>query len=121
MIDDDVLAFIQASIKSVWALELLLFLRRSGERSWQPDELVLELRSSDAVIGEGLATFVASGLVTIGPDGGYRYRPATAQLERLVGEVEKTYATKPVALVKAIVTAPNDKLRIFSDAFKLKD
>jgi hypothetical protein len=35
--------------------------------------------------------------------------------------IEAVYAAKPMAVAKAIMSAPNDKLRIFADAFKLKD
>ena len=39
---------------------------------------------------------------------------------RWQSELEKTYATKPMTVIKAIVNAPTDKLRAFSDAFKFK-
>jgi hypothetical protein len=35
--------------------------------------------------------------------------------------LQETYAARPMAVVKAIMTAPNEKLRVFSDAFRLKD
>src|SRR5687768_17487272 len=40
--ENDVLAFVQRSIKSVWALELLLLLRRDRQRTWRPEDMVLE-------------------------------------------------------------------------------
>jgi DNA-binding IclR family transcriptional regulator len=118
--DDDVLAELHRVIKSVWALELLILLRR-GSRAWRQDELVRELRSSDVAVGDALAGLQASGLVAADREGGYRYEPASPELDRLCGRIEALYAAKPLAVARAIMTAPNDKLRIFADAFRLKD
>jgi hypothetical protein len=118
--EEDVYHFIRDSIGSVWALELLLLLRRSNERLWEPADLVLELRSSDTIVAEALARLTASGLVAE-TDGRYEYRPASGMLSGLVEELQRIYATKPVTVIKAIMAAPNEKLRIFSDAFRLKD
>jgi len=43
----DVFGFIRSAFRSVWALELLCFLRRSCDREWQRAELVAVLRASD--------------------------------------------------------------------------
>lgn len=50
----------------------------------------------------------------------YRYAPATAHLEGLAQRLEASYSQKPSMTVKAILTAPNDKLRNFADAFRIK-
>jgi hypothetical protein len=118
--EEDVYHFIRDSIGSVWALELLLLLRRSNETLWLPDELVRELRSSDTVVAEALGRLAASGLVAE-TDGRFAYRPASGSLSAMVEELQRIYATKPVTVIKAIMAAPNEKLRIFSDAFRLKD
>jgi hypothetical protein len=39
----------------------------------------------------------------------------------VVADIERTYAVKPITLVKAIMSAPNQKLRMFSDAFRIKE
>ncbi len=121
MTEDEVLAFIQRSIKSVWALELLLLLRRERDRAWPTAELVRELRSSDAAVTEAAAGLKSAGFLTT--EGGelVRYWPASPELDRIAGEIETIYAAKPIAVVKGIMSAPNEKLRIFADAFKLKD
>jgi DNA-binding GntR family transcriptional regulator len=119
--EDDLLAFIATSIVSVWALELLLLLRRDPGRAWQPDALVRELRSSTSVITDALRRLQDAGLVMRDDDGSARYHSASPQLDRLASELEKIYAAKPMAVINAIVNARTDKLRAFSDAFKLKD
>jgi hypothetical protein len=119
--EDDVLGFVQRSIKSVWALELLLLLRRDRQRIWRAEDMVLEMRSSDAAVGEALAGLRSIGFVTADSAGLHTYQPASAELDRIAERIQEVYAAKPLAVVKAITSAPNDKLRLFSDSFKLKD
>jgi hypothetical protein len=118
---DDLLAFIATSISSVWALELLLLLKRDPTKAWDAENLIRELRSSPVVIEEALKRLQSAGLVM--QDGGptYRYQAASAHFDELVSELEKAYATRPMTVINAIVAAPSGKLRAFSDAFKLKD
>jgi DNA-binding IclR family transcriptional regulator len=119
VIPSEVVEFIQSSVKSVWSAELLLFLRRRPERGWTGDELIRELRSSRSVVAEILATFLQAGLVT--EEGGmFRYAPASTELDRVVGELERVYTERPTAVVKAIMAAPSEKLQIFADAFRIK-
>lgn len=118
--DEEIFAFVRTSVRSVWALELLLLLRRDPARSWHPDDLVRELRSSPAIVHEELAALCAAGLCGHA-EGRYRYQPATAAQDALAAALQDTYAARPMAVVKAIMSAPNEKLRIFSDAFKLRD
>ena len=121
MTEDDVLAFVRNSIKSVWGLELLLLLRHEPGRSWHANELVRELRSSDAAVSEAAAGLRTAGLVAAEGRDIYRYEPASQELDLIAGHIQAIYAAKPIAVVKVITSAPNDKLRIFSDAFKIKD
>jgi hypothetical protein len=118
--DDDLIAFIGASIGSVWALELLLLLRREQDRSWDPDALIRELRSSPVVIAEALKGLQSAGLVMQDDAANYRYQAASPHLDELVSSLERAYAAKPMTVIKAVVATP-EKLRAFSNAFKLKD
>ena len=120
MTEDDIFAFARNTIRSVWALELLLLLHKTPARGWSVGDLVRELRSSDAVIVPSLETLRSAGLAA-DDNRGWQYAPATGELSAMVAELAKIYATKPMALAKAIMRAPNEKLTIFSDAFKLKD
>ncbi|HVY19458.1 MAG TPA: hypothetical protein VHA70_05180 [Bauldia sp.] len=118
--EDAVLGFAAALFKSVWALELLLTLRRRGERAWLADELIRELRSSQVVIAEALNNLVVAGLVVEEQGGRYRYHAGPAT-DEMVGELEKLYATKPTAVMREIVSSPNMKLKMLSDAFRIKE
>lgn len=121
MTEEDLLAFVTASIGSVWTLELLLLLRREPAKSWATEELIRETRSSPVVTEEALEGLRAAGLVVQDAPDRHRYQAASEHLDRLVAELEKAYRTRPMTVIKAIVAAPSDKLRIFSDAFRLKE
>jgi len=119
VISADLAGLIQ-SLRSLWAIELLLLLHRKPEQAWRIDDLVVELRSSRALIDGVLSRLHELGLVERQPDGTYRYRVAAPALEDLVGELDRLYAERPLAIAQAIHGVPDEKLRAFSDAFKLK-
>ena len=120
VIDPDVLTFIQSSIRSVWALEVLLLMRRSGDRVWTADGLARELRANERLVGEVLTDFEASALVAR-QDSGYAYAPAGPALIELCDRLDAAYRERPVGVVKAIMSSPKDKLQIFADAFRFKN
>lgn len=121
MTEDEIFAFARNRIRSAWALELLLLLRQDRARTWGIADLVRELRSSEAVIVPCLDALKSEGLVDGVAEEGFRYQPASEDLDAACGELAKLYASRPMALAKAIMKAPNEKLSIFSNAFKLKD
>lgn len=121
MTEDDVLAFAAASMGSLWSLELLLFLRREEGRARTPDELIRELRSSQTVVADVLRGLQAHGLIAEDAPGRWRYQPMSPQLAQVVDELATIYAVKPAAVIRAIVTSPDRKLRLLSDAFKITE
>lgn len=119
--EEQIFSFLQTRIRSVWALELLVLLARGPNRTWQSDELVREMRSSTAVVDQAANNLLNAGLVERTPEGTCRFAPASPELRELAGKIEKVYAAKPTAIIKAILTAPDDKLRTFADAFKFRE
>jgi hypothetical protein len=117
--EEQVLSFAGASVRSVWTLELLLLLRRTRDRTWTQDELIRESRSSLTAVVEALTVLNRSGMVASEADR-YRYAPAAQELDELSGELEKLYSVKPLTVIKAIATAPQDKLQTFADAFRFR-
>ena len=120
MTEQEILSFVAASLRSVWALEVLLLLRREGTKAWRLDDIIRETRSSEMAVGDAILLLQKAGLVAQ-ENGLYRYWPATPSLEVFAAEIQTLYAVKPTSVIKAILSAPNDKLRNFSDAFKLKE
>jgi hypothetical protein len=103
--EDDLLAFIASAIGSVWAVELLLLLKREPDRAWGPESLVRELRSSPIVINEALERLRTAGLIIRESVGLYRYGAASPQLNCMASQLEEVYATKPTTVIKAIAAA----------------
>ena len=120
MFPPEVKEFIANCVRSVWALELLLVLRRDDRRAWNVDELTTELRSSAFVVADVLAGFQQAGLVAQDAEGRFRYAPAASHLDRAVEQIASAYAGRPLAVSKEILAAGNDKIRSFADAFKIK-
>ena len=116
--DDEVLRFVAASFRSVWALELLLSLKRQP-RSWSRQELVATLRASELVVSNALDALVAAGLAAIDADGAF-YQPASRDLEAYADRVEELYRTRPNSVRRAIVSAGSSSADAFADAFKLR-
>lgn len=116
--DLDLVAFIRRSIPSVWALEVLLLLRRAPPRAWSTGELVGELRASDAVVLGVLAGFQRDGLVARGEDGRFQFAPAVEMIEQVTLALAEAYAERPVAVINAIVSS-DAQLQTLADAFRL--
>ena len=116
--EEDVLNFAASSIASIWALELLLLVRQD-RRAWTSAELMRQLRGSNVVIAQGLQRLQSAGLITE-DSGRYLYQPSSPEIDALATELENLYRLKPVTVVSAIANAPQRKLQILSDAFRLK-
>ena len=117
-IDDEVLTLIRGSIRSIWTLELLLLLLRDRARDWRESDLIRELRGSTATVRNSLAELGAAGLAGVHPDGTV-YVPRGGVLDKVAGRLALAYEQTPAAVIKAIVTAPDDRIQTFADAFRL--
>lgn len=98
------LEFIHASIPTFQAAETLLFLAANRDRDFSPDEIVVGMRPrviTAAAVSGYAAVFAAQSLVTE-IDGHFRYGPASAELERRVGELSHAYNERQVTLITAI-------------------
>jgi len=118
-IDSQLTSFIREHVRSVWALELLLLLRRDPERRWTAAELVRELRASTMLVADILRQFQASGLAAQEDDDRFRYAPASSVLEALAIRLEAAYRKRPVAVIN-LIAKPNHPLQSLADAFKFK-
>ena len=116
----DVTGFIRSTFRSVWALELMCFLRREPDREWRRDELVTALRSSDPVIDQSLAALTAAGLVVMVSRDSARYQPANQELDALARAAEAQYASSPDKVRRLIVSSTHGGLSAFADAFRVR-
>jgi hypothetical protein len=103
--EQEVMAFIQANIGSVYALELLLLIKRCPTKTWRAGDLIRELRSSGTAVGEAIGRLVKAGFVAENPPGRYVFAPASPQHERLATEIEQAYAHMPISVMQGIAGA----------------
>ena len=115
---DDLLRFIGSSFRSVWALELLLLLKREP-KVWTSDELVSTLRASDLVVTKAIDELVAAGFLSVEGQG-IRYMPVSDDIADHVKQVAKLYSARPDAVRRAIVSAAASGATAFADAFRLR-
>lgn len=116
--DQDLLHFITSSFRSVWALELLLVLKRE-RRAWKSVELVTTMRSSELVVANAVESLVAAGLASIDGDG-VQYMPVNEEVAANVDRTERLYAARPDAVRRAIISSSLGGLTAFADAFRLR-
>ena len=115
---DNLLRFIGSSFQSVWALELLLILKRD-RRIWPHDELVATMRASELVVSKAVDSLVAAGLASVeGQE--VIYMPINDDVATCVDELESLYAVRPDAVRRAIVSTGSSGASAFADAFKLR-
>ena len=115
----EVSSFIRSTFRSVWALELLCFLKKHRDRAWQQGDLVVALRGSDLVVSQSVESLLAAGLVVIESGQMVRYQPTSDAVDELASAAEGLYASRPDAVRRMIVTPAASGLSSFSDAFKL--
>ncbi|MDV3457141.1 hypothetical protein RZN05_09120 [Sphingomonas sp. HF-S4] len=114
----EVSSFIRSTFRSVWALEMLCFLRKNRGQPWSHGDLVAALRGSELLVSQSVGSLTAAGLV-VEADGTVRYQPVSEAVDKLATAAEALYATRPDAVRRMIVAAPPSGLTRFADAFKL--
>ena len=120
---DEFCRFLQSTLPSVDAAELLLLLARDPTRWWSVPEIVAALRPApltDADVTRVLETLQARAIVALGPDRRVQYRPGNEELAGYVRTLGQAYSERPVTLIRVIYALRDSKIRSFADAFKLR-
>jgi hypothetical protein len=112
-------SFIRSTFRSVWALELLCFLKKHRDRAWPQSDLVVALRGSELVVSQSVESLLAAGLVVVEDGQLVRYQPTSDAVDSLASAAESLYASRPDAVRRIIVTPAASGLSSFADAFKL--
>ena len=116
--DEETLRFIGASFTSIWALELLLLIKRMGGACTR-QELINRLSASELVVSRELDSLVAAGLVSEQADTAI-YQPVSRSVAASVEKTEELYRRRPDAVRRTIISARSVAARAFSDAFRLR-
>jgi hypothetical protein len=117
---EEILTFIRDYLGSVYALELLLLIKRNSSRAWHAVDLVRDLRSSGTAVTEALSRLIQAGLVSENPAGRYVFAPLSPKHAKLAADIEKIYISAPMSVMTAIVTAPGKNPEGFARALKFQ-
>ena len=121
---DDFCRFIQTTIPSVDAAEVLLFAKRHADTAWSPAEIVTRLRPAAAVTepeaAKYLETFVQRGVFAASADGRVKFKPRSEEIEMYTEMLALAYRVRPVTLIRMIYLLRDSRIRTFADAFRLK-
>ena len=120
---DEFCSFLQRSVASVDAVELLLLLAKNPDRSWEVVELQAQLAAattlSEADALRCLDAFQHGAVVTRHADKSVRYRPSPSH-DAHAATLARLYVERPVTLFRVIYALRDAKLKTFADAFKLR-
>ena len=115
--DPEVKTFVLDNVRSVWALELLLLLKRGRERVWTARELTRRFPTTVSLVDSVLEQFRLFGLVRRDAKGA-RYEPAADFLDELCGKLEVAYRERPAA-VRSLIGKQPDYVRSLAAAFRI--
>lgn len=120
---DEFCRFIQTAIPTVEAAELLLAVSGQPSAWWDVPELARKVRPAINITEGEAARYVelfhARGLLAIGPDKRFQYRPAGGSLAAQVQTLTQAHGERPVTLIRMIYALRDAKIQSFADAFKL--
>lgn len=112
--------FIRRYIRSMSALELLLHLRSHTAEAWTAARLAQALRGNTVAMAGMLDDFAGAGLLARDSVDAWRYAPGSAEDDAALDEIETMLKSQPFVLMELILAAPNESLKSFSDAFRLR-
>jgi DNA-binding IclR family transcriptional regulator len=115
-----ILGFVGKAFNSIWPLELLLVLCQENRDRWQVKALIRELRANTEVVTQGLEALTTAGFVAVDSDQGYRLEPASPDMDDMARALADLYKRKPRAVMRAIFSAPKDRIQTFADAFRMR-
>jgi hypothetical protein len=111
--------FIAGHIESVGQLEVLLLLRAAADKEWTTKEVARAVVTQPASAAGWLAQLAADGLLGLTGER-YRYSPPSEDVERAIDELAESYAKYRVAVIGLIFSKPNEHVRGFPEAFRLR-
>lgn len=121
VLDPQLTTFVRKSLGSIWALEVLLFVRRRAPDPVTVEAIDRELRATPYLVRRMVDHLVGEQLVQRELGDLVRFHARTPELERLCELLETASRERPIGLRDAIVGSHDTKLRTFADAFRFKD
>jgi len=118
-IPEDMVHFIRECIDRLETLDVLLLLQTARARAWTVREVTDEMRSSPLAVASALETLHSRGLLAK-DDETFSFRPRNAELEEKTLRLAACYREKRTAVITTIFSRPNDAVRSFAEAFRIK-
>lgn len=121
-VEEPVRGFIREYVGSVTELEVLLLLLAEPARGWTAADVARELRISVEFSRNHLAKLSADGILRERPGAAatYQYGVSTPELSEIMARLAQLYARNRATIIDLIYSTPNDRIRTFADAFKLR-
>jgi DNA-binding IclR family transcriptional regulator len=110
--EEEIVAFIRDYLGSVYALELLLLIKRHSAKAWRAADLVRDLRSSGTAVTEALSRLIRAGFVAENPAGRYAFAPLSPKHAQLAAAIEKIYVSTPTSVMKALGATPEAAVKL---------
>ena len=119
---DDVRRFLDENIESLEQLEILRLLSEDLGREWTAAELGSEIQTEPADAAAHVTALANRGLLTATSGGGATARHGTRspELDASLARVLTAYRERPVSMIKLVYARANERLKAFSDAFRLR-
>ncbi|HEY6844112.1 MAG TPA: hypothetical protein VI391_08095 [Thermoanaerobaculia bacterium] len=106
---------------SVEALEIVALLERSSSAFWTRQAISQQLGIPENVVDAKLSSLTSSRMLVRGQEtGAYRFAPENRDMEDAVCELLRAYSEQRALVINTIYSANLERLRAFSDAFRLK-
>lgn len=117
---DEIKIFIGRYIRSIAHLEAILFLyKRNGEKL-SVQQIGAELRTSADYARTQLEELANLGLVSRCEAADCYFYQSSADLDSILEQISADYSRHRLAIIDLLYSQPMDKIRGFSDAFKIK-
>jgi hypothetical protein len=116
--------FIQTTINSVEELEVLLFMMSNADQAWTPQEVSDRTRLPIGSVQSKLQELLKVRLVAAhGSDNSqFQYAPnSPAIAEEVAATLDLAYRERKDTVIQLIYSRPFDNIRIFADAFRIKE
>jgi hypothetical protein len=109
-------------LDSIAQLEMLLLLAATAPEEWSAAQIATRLRIEPGWAAEQLGILRARELLTESREspGHHRFDPATPALAKAVEALADSYADHRVSIVALLYSRPVDRIRVFSDAFRIR-
>ena len=120
---EELRSFIQETIPTLDAAELLILLASAPDRAHHVDSIIESLHPTvvrDTELRGYLQQFHAQGLVAAHESDAFQYAPDTPELAAAVRTLTRVYNERPVTLVRIIYGPKDEKIRSFAEAFRIK-